>query len=339
MTLKTLINFGVSDPLMLGLDHPLKDRLMTLKSSPKSPKFLRGISAVALIIGGLALTTPTTYADSHPEPEVKTKSKSKSVWTVTNDNDGNKRYVITQDDGETEGYVVDSRTGQKTPLSASEIEKRLSDMPDVPKPPTPPKPPKFPRGVTMSKVFADIGEEGDEENVIVLENWGEIAEFAGLENLKSLESLKHFKSLKDLKNLRGMIDEDAIEAWAEDFSAEMEVWGEAFGEDMGRMGETLAKRFEDGNTRIKVMINDEDGMVRSITSGDIAGRIRSRIDDGAVEAQLRSVREQLKQTERLLAREDRPKSSELATARKELANARKALKDAERAMRDAQREE
>ena len=72
--MKRLLNLGISDPLTLGMAHPVADRLETLSCSKALTKGRR--AAVLGIMGGLAiLSAPFTLAadDAEHKQDIKIK--------------------------------------------------------------------------------------------------------------------------------------------------------------------------------------------------------------------------------------------------------------------------
>ncbi len=122
------LDLGVSDPLTLGMAHPLADRLEYL-ASPKINKGVTRTVTAALILAVGTLTAPLTIAEDHPEhslPDtVISSQKSKSVIKVTrkddNGNEVKKHYEIELNGDEFEAYEVDV-AGRKTKVDLSEIE-------------------------------------------------------------------------------------------------------------------------------------------------------------------------------------------------------------------------
>ncbi len=118
-----------TSPLCLTIYHPLKERLMTLKTSKTNSTILSRIGAGALLVTAFTLTAPVTIAagPETPQPPAietdKTKTKTKKVMKWVENVDGvetAKHIEITVEDGVTTAYSIDEH-GNKTVFDASEI--------------------------------------------------------------------------------------------------------------------------------------------------------------------------------------------------------------------------
>ncbi|NNC36379.1 MAG: hypothetical protein EX271_05465 [Acidimicrobiales bacterium] len=110
-----------SNPLCLTIHHPLKERLMTMKTSTHKSRLLSRVGVAAFLAAGLAVTAPITIASAQDDPEVKTKIK-KVIKSVEN-NDGvetSKTFEIIEEDGVKTIYSVDEH-GNKTIVSEDEL--------------------------------------------------------------------------------------------------------------------------------------------------------------------------------------------------------------------------
>jgi len=114
-------------PLGLTIHHPLKERLMTLKTNTCKTGLLSRLAAASTIVLALAATAPLTMASAHPgetSSDVDSKLKSKKVikWTEKDDigNAVSKHYEIITEDGETTAWEIDA-FGNKTELETSDI--------------------------------------------------------------------------------------------------------------------------------------------------------------------------------------------------------------------------
>ena len=106
-------------PLCLTIYHPLKERLMTMKTSKTNTSILSRIGVGVFLAAALAATAPISFAG---DPEAKTKTKKVMKW-VENDNgvETTKHIEVTVEDGVTTAYSIDEH-GNKTVIDASEIE-------------------------------------------------------------------------------------------------------------------------------------------------------------------------------------------------------------------------
>lgn len=115
--------------LGLTLTHPLKDRLMMLKSSQKSRR--AGTALAALLIAGGAMLTAPYVAAADPESEAvasdqQTETRqSKSVFRIKSDADGekvDKEITIDIKDGNVMAWATDRVTGEKRELTPEELD-------------------------------------------------------------------------------------------------------------------------------------------------------------------------------------------------------------------------
>ena len=113
-----------TSPLCLTIYHPLKERLMTLKTSKTNSTILSRIGAGALLVTALTLTAPVTFAGDPNPPETATvKVKTKKVMKFVDNTNGietTKHIEITTEDGVTTAYSIDEH-GNRTVIGASEI--------------------------------------------------------------------------------------------------------------------------------------------------------------------------------------------------------------------------
>jgi len=113
-----------TSPLCLTIYHPLKERLMTLKTSKTNSTMLSRIGAGALLVTALTLTAPVTFAgDPNPPKTNAVKVKTKKVIKFVDNTNGvetAKHYEITTEDGVTTAYSIDEH-GNRTVIDASEV--------------------------------------------------------------------------------------------------------------------------------------------------------------------------------------------------------------------------
>jgi len=115
----------LANPLCLTIYHPLKERLMTLKTSKNNSTILSRIGVGAFLVAALAATAPITFAEDGPKadaPKVKTETEKVMVWVENNDGvETTKHIEVTVKDGVTTAYSID-KDGNKTEIDASEVE-------------------------------------------------------------------------------------------------------------------------------------------------------------------------------------------------------------------------
>ncbi|WP_298913011.1 M56 family metallopeptidase [uncultured Algimonas sp.] len=90
--------------LCLSLHHPVKERLMTLRSNPEGRRDTARWALAASLLSGAALCAPLSLADPAPAPQVE------NVSTVR---------VITQADGETKHLEIRDENGERVYLRTS----------------------------------------------------------------------------------------------------------------------------------------------------------------------------------------------------------------------------
>jgi beta-lactamase regulating signal transducer with metallopeptidase domain len=115
-----------TNPLCLTIYHPLKERLMTIKTSKNNSTILSRVGVAGFLIAALAVTAPITIAAAQDnlagEPKVETKTKKVMKWVEKKDGvETKKTYEILTEDGVTKAYQVDDY-GNKTEVEMSEIE-------------------------------------------------------------------------------------------------------------------------------------------------------------------------------------------------------------------------
>lgn len=132
-------------PLGLTIYHPLKERLMTMKTSNTKPGFASRALASACLGSVLALTAPYNVAtaddekmagEAHATVKVHNKMKGKHVMKWVEETDGvrsEKHYEIISEDGAKKAYKI-SRDGTRTEVPLSEVEALQSQagMPSIP---------------------------------------------------------------------------------------------------------------------------------------------------------------------------------------------------------------
>ncbi|MBL4853456.1 MAG: hypothetical protein JKY25_04370 [Robiginitomaculum sp.] len=109
-----------TSPLNLTIYHPLKERLMTLKTSKTNSTILSRIGAASMLVAALALTAPVTIASDSPETQTNPRKVMK--WTKKIDGvETSKHIEVITENGVTTAYSIDEH-GNKTVIDASEIQ-------------------------------------------------------------------------------------------------------------------------------------------------------------------------------------------------------------------------
>ncbi len=118
-----------TNPLCLTIYHPLKERLMTLKTSKTNSTILSRIGAGTLLAGALAVTAPVTIAAGPVPPQppateaekMKTKTRQVMQWVEKIDGvETTKHIEINTQDGVITAYNIDEH-GNKTKIDPADV--------------------------------------------------------------------------------------------------------------------------------------------------------------------------------------------------------------------------
>lgn len=181
--MRRLLNFGVSDPLTLGMAHPIADRLEILGRARPVSKRSR---AVAFGFIGLAamLSAPLTIAADHPDKvlgfniHVDGKARSGQSYEITNEDGVKKAYRILEN-GDRREVNLDERGDGSYRLTYEDGQ--IVDIPHI-----------------------DLdGLEGLKslENLKALKGLKSLEGLAGLDGLAGLEGLSALEGLSGLSNV------------------------------------------------------------------------------------------------------------------------------------------
>ena len=170
--MKNLLNLGVSDPLTLGMAHPIADRLETLGRA--RPTTLRSRVLALSAMGVLAIASaPLSIAADTPEDE-----KTESVF----------RYISSATDKDLESYEVVTENGVKKAYRILENGER--------------EPATLEKNIdgTYRLTYAD-GKTADLPNL----------DFSELEKLKALKGLAGLEALDGLDGLNALSELKALD--------------------------------------------------------------------------------------------------------------------------------
>jgi len=313
--MKTLLNLGMSDPLTLGMAHPIADRLETLSRSKTLSKSGRA-TALALIGGMAVLTAPFSVASDHPHKEGETRFK---VFSKFNGEKG-QSYEIVTEDGEKKAYRI-LKGGEREPAELQELEDGSYRL-----------------------TYSD-GETVD------LPNFGKLEGLKSLESLKSLKSLEALSGLEGLKGLEGLeglkglaaldgieFDSDAIDMITIEGD---EIFLEGNEDFLAKFPEGLRDKIKSriGSKQIKIVRNGDKQVHRFSFSDDEGGAVWLPDTNAEVDFKffhssdpLESAQRQLdiakKQLEGLA--EDETLSFDLKNALRDIESAQRSLDEAER---------
>jgi beta-lactamase regulating signal transducer with metallopeptidase domain len=110
-------------PFCLTIYHPLKERLMTIKTSKTSMSVLSRIGVGTFLIAALTATSPIAIIAQESETPKTQTTKSKKVMQWVEEVDGvktSKHIEVTTDNGVTTVYSIDE-FGNKTVIDPSEL--------------------------------------------------------------------------------------------------------------------------------------------------------------------------------------------------------------------------
>jgi len=307
--MKNLLNLGVSDPLTLGMTHPVADRLETLG---RSQTLTKGSRATVLgILGGLAvLSAPFTLAadDTTPKKEIKYK------FVSSQDSLSNQSYEVVNENGEERAYII-SENGERVPAQLEQLEDGTK------------------------RIHLSDGQIIDLPNITGFEDLkvlGDLTSLEGFESLKKLEALADFEGLAHFTALKEIeIDGQDLDTYV--FNSVKS--GEELSEEiLAKFPESLQELFNDANgtKEIKILKN---GKIEAFDFSELDGETIT-LPDTVVDLNFAFVTDsdplaqalrQIERTERQLSKlaEDETVAYDLENAMRDLESARKSLEAAE----------
>ena len=307
--MKNLLNLGVSDPLTLGMSHPVADRLETLG---RSQTLTKGSRATVLgILGGLAvLSAPFTLAadDTTPKKEIKYK------FVSSQDSLSNQSYEVVNENGEERAYII-SENGERVPAQLEQLEDGTK------------------------RIHLSDGQIIDLPNITGFEDLkvlGDLTSLEGFEDLKKLEALADFEGLAHFTALKEIeIDGQDLDTYV--FNSVKS--GEELSEEiLAKFPESLQELFNDANgtKEIKILKN---GKIEAFDFSELDGETIT-LPDTVVDLNFAFVTDsdplaqalrQIERTERQLSKlaEDETVAYDLENAMRDLESARKSLEAAE----------
>ncbi len=110
------------NPLSLTIYHPLKERLMTMKTSRTKTTLLSRLAVGGFLAVGLLATSPITFAqDDTPAAKKHTKTKSVMKWVENHDGIKSTKHIEVETvDGVTKAYSI-NENGNRTEISTDEV--------------------------------------------------------------------------------------------------------------------------------------------------------------------------------------------------------------------------
>lgn len=307
--MKRLLNLGVSDPLTLGMTHPVADRLETLGRAKTLTK--GGRATVFGILGGLAVVSaPFTLAADNPSP----KKELKYTFVSSQDGRDHQNIEVVNEGGVERAYSI-SENGERVPARLDHLEdgtKRIhlsdGEVIDLPK----------------ISGFDELTVLGDAIRIEGLKN------LVNLEAIDNLEGSVQFKMLKELE-----IDGEDLESFV--FNSVKS--GEELSEEiLAKFPESVREIIDstDGTKQFRILKN---GNSKEFVFSDLEGEpfalpdtitdlhVEFLTDDDSLAQALR----QIERTERQLSKlaEDESLTYDLENAMRDLESARKSLRAAE----------
>ncbi len=182
--MRNLLNFGVSDPLTLGMAHPVADRLETLGRARPVTRRSRALALGAMSVLALS-TAPLSIAAGEPERDIEIK-------VVTN----GQSYEIVSEDGENKAYQI-LKGGERKEVDLERKEDGSYQL-------------TYSDGKTVAlpnidmEAFAGLEGLAGLEALKALEGLEGLSGLEGLAALKGLEGLSGLESLKSLESLEGL---------------------------------------------------------------------------------------------------------------------------------------
>ena len=307
--MKRLLNLGVSDPLTLGMTHPVADRLETLGRA--TPLTKGGRVTVLGILSGLAvLSAPFTLAADETTPKKEIKYK----FVSSQDGFEHQSYEVVNENGEERAYEI-SKNGERVPAQLEQLEDGTK------------------------RIHLSDGQIIDLPNITnfeKLKGLGDLARLEGFEDLKKLEALADFEGLAHFTALKEIeIDGQDLDTFV--FNSVKS--GEELSEEiLAKFPESLQELFNDANgtKEIKILKNGKieafdfsELDVETITLPDTVVDLNFAFvtDSDPLAQALR----QIERTERQLSKlaEDETVAYDLENAMRDLESARKSLEAAE----------
>jgi len=317
--MKRLLNFGVSDPLTLGMAHPVADRLETLGRARPTTWGSRALALSAMGVIALA-SAPLSIASSSSDHDTESHFETRYKFLSKFDNKKGQSYEIVTEDGVKKAYRI-LENGKRKEVDLVQKDDGSYQM------------------------TYDDGQIIDLPNIDVKSFEG----LKGLSNLKSLKGLEGLRALKSLEGLDGLDALDGIELSGSNFQI-FTSDGEKFNfSDSSKITDKFPQK-------LREMLKSEDGSkeIRIVRSGDKTrwfseeGELAEGfdLDDTIVSSRfeffhssdpLETAQRQLERTKRQLESlsDDQNLSFDLKNALRDIESAQKSLEEAESRLLDA----
>jgi len=292
--MKKLLNLGVSDPLTLGMAHPIADRLETLGRARPTTWGSRVLALSAMGVLAIASAPLTIAADAPEVKNLETKHKYVSRFL----NDEGLSYEIITEDGERKAYrILDN--GDREPAQLETTEDGKSRV-----------------------VFSD----GQIEDLLDID-------LSKIESLDPLVKLEGFKALEGVDvgtaQIRVVNTHDGTEL-PEDFKLQLPESIRNLIDSNGGIKQVKFVRSGDGTVNFEdIADRTVDFQSALVGESDVAMQLKITFeDDGET---LASARRQLELTKRQIEKMtgDEDLTFDLENALRDLESARKSLEAAE----------
>lgn len=316
--MRRLLNFGVADPLTLGMAHPVADRLETLGRARPATWRSHALALSAMSVIALA-SAPLSIAANEAHPETEKKYETRYKFSSSLNGKKGQSYEIVTENGVKKAYQI-LEEGKRKQVDLVKKEDGSYRM-------------TFDDGQTIN--LPNI----DRDN---LERLRELKALESLEGLEGLEALKGLKSLEGLDALEGVEFSDAdIKVFSLEESDFTFLDGSKF---LDKFPNDVRDRFKskDLPRRIEVIRNGTGAKFLSLKDAD--GKI-VELDDTVVGTRveffqtsdpLGAARRQLERTKRQLENlsENESLTFDLENALRDIESAQKSLKEAESRLLD-----
>ena len=190
--MKDLLNFGVSDPLTLGMAHPVADRLETLGRARPATWRSRCLALSAMGVIALA-TAPLSIAADHPEHETETQSKTRLKVYSSSTGQTGQGYEIVTENGVKKAYQL-FKDGKRKEVDLTQkpngayqltyADGQVVELPNI--------------DLEALEGLNGLGDLGKLEGLKSLRALDSLEGLAGLERLAGLEALKELNGLSVL---------------------------------------------------------------------------------------------------------------------------------------------
>ncbi|MEP3654721.1 MAG: hypothetical protein ABJO36_07480 [Litorimonas sp.] len=331
--MKRLLNFGVSDPLTLGMAHPVADRLETLGRARPVTWGSRCLALSAMSVIALA-SAPLSIASDHPDHDSETHVKTRYKFISSFDGKKGQSYEIVTEDGVKKAYrllgdgkrkEVDLTKNSDGSYQMSYDDGQIIDLPNI-----------------------------DLDGLEGLKGLAELEKLEGLKGLKALKSLEGLEGLSALSALKGLDGLDGLDALDG-----IEISGEDV--QILTLDGTEFTFSDDSNLRdgfpekLRAMLSSKDGSktIKIVRNGETANWISKNGSDGErfdledtvvgthfefihSSNRIDAVQRQLDRTKRHLEamKNNKDISYDLESALRDIESAQKSLEEAESRLLD-----